>query len=171
MVLPEPCIFRLQFFKPTLEAFPLLGGFDTEFIHDLDEPPQTQYDDERGNLLDHAVFDKIHDEAHNDDESIKHLQPIGQISGRVSICSCRRVSGGRGPVPEAFHPQRQQQLQQENAAHGQREDGEARRSWLYPFLVLSVELACDKCYGDAAHNPSDVKDDETQDGIMLRPGR
>lgn len=71
-------------------------------------------------------------------------------------------------VPEAFHPQRQEQLEQENAAQKQREDGQAPRSWLNPFLVLPAELARDKRYGNAAHNPSDVQHDETEGGIMLR---
>lgn len=172
MMPPESRVFRLQSSKPALEAFHLLGGFDAELVDDLDEPPQTQYDDERGDLLDHAVFDQVHDEAHNDDEGIEHLQPIRQISAGESAFAVGGASRlGGGFVLEAFHPQRQEQLQQENAAHYQREDGQARRSWLYPFLVLSVEFACDKCYGDGAHNPSDVKDDKTQDGIMLRPGR
>lgn len=171
ILLPKTSIFCLQSFNLALKAFHLLGGFNAEFVDDLDEPPETQYDDERGDLLDHAVFDKIHHEAHNDDKCIENLQPIGQISVGESASAVGGASWMRGFVPEAFHPERQKQLQQENAAHNQRENGQASRGWLYPFLVLSVELTCDKCYSDAAHNPSDVKDDKTQDGIVLRPGR
>lgn len=56
-----------------------LGLLDRDLLHDLDEPPEPQDDDERRDLRRQAVLHEIHGEADDDDEGVQAVEPVGEV--------------------------------------------------------------------------------------------
>jgi hypothetical protein len=77
-------IFRLQLLNTQLQSIHLLLSTYAEFLDDLKEAPETENDNQRGDLLENAVQENVNDEACYDDSCVEAVEPGIEISKDLS---------------------------------------------------------------------------------------
>lgn len=89
-LLSEKVVFTPKFLNLALHVFSPLLGSKTEFFNDLDDSPETQNNDQRGNLLDGTAQDNVGDETCEDDKGVKAVKPRFEIPKLIRIGTLSR---------------------------------------------------------------------------------
>lgn len=76
-------VLLLQLFDLHLEVLHLLTRTNTHFLDNFNETPETKYDDKRSDLFDDASRQDIDQEADNNNQGIKYVEPRVEISERL----------------------------------------------------------------------------------------
>lgn len=76
-------VLLLQLLDLHLEVLHLLTRTNTHFLDNFDETPETKYDDKGSNFFDDATRQDIDQEADNDNQGIKYMEPRVKISERL----------------------------------------------------------------------------------------